>query len=96
MFKYFKGQIVNNGIIFLQENASSEDIFNEWWGDFKGDVFFSHNTTTSCGAMSSYLGNKMFSVNKIWKDNTDRVLIIETDIETETFIKRKLLLAFLF
>ena len=65
MFKCFKGQIVNNGIIFLQENASSEDTFNEWWGDFKGDVFFSHNTTTSCGAMSSYLGNKMFSVNKI-------------------------------
>ena len=67
MFKYFKGQIVNNGIIFLQENASSEDTFNEWWEDFKGDVFFSHNTTTSCGAMSSYLGNKCFQLIKFEK-----------------------------
>ena len=29
MFECFKGQIVNNGIIFLQETHSSEDTFNE-------------------------------------------------------------------
>ena len=29
MFEYFKGQIVNSGVIFLQETHSSEDTFNE-------------------------------------------------------------------
>ena len=40
MFEYFKGQIVNSGVIFLQETHSSEDTFNEWRDDFKGEVFF--------------------------------------------------------
>ena len=30
IFAYFKAQIVNNGIIFLQETHFSEDPFNEW------------------------------------------------------------------
>ena len=29
MFEYFKDQIVNNGIIFLQKTHISEDTFNE-------------------------------------------------------------------
>ena len=36
--------------------------------------------------MIGYLGNKKFSVNKICKDNNGRVLIIEAEIETETFM----------
>ena len=40
MFEYFKGVIVNNGIIFLEETHSSEDTFNEWRGGFKGELFF--------------------------------------------------------
>ena len=86
VFEYFKGQIVNNGIIFLQETHSSEDTFNEWRNDFKGEVFFSHGTTSSCGVMIGYLGNEKFSVNKICKNNNSRVLMIEVEIETETFI----------
>ena len=86
MFEYFKGQIVNNGIIFLQETHSSEDTFNEWRDDFKGEVFFSQGTTSSCGVMIGYFGSKKFSVNKICKDNNGRVLIIEAEIETEMFI----------
>ena len=40
MFQYFKWQIVNNGIIFLQQTHSSEDTFDEWWENFKGEIFF--------------------------------------------------------
>ena len=40
MFEYFKCQIVNNGIIFLQETSYSGDTSNEWWDDFKGEAFF--------------------------------------------------------
>ena len=86
MFEYFKDRIVNNGIIFLRETHSSEDTFNEWWDDFKGEVFFSYGTTSSCGVMTGYVGSKKFSVNKICKDSSGRVLIIEAEIETGTFI----------
>ena len=40
MFEYFKGQIVNNGITFLQEMHSSEGTFNDWQDNFKAEVFF--------------------------------------------------------
>ena len=40
VFEYFKGQIINNGIMFLQETHSSEDTFDEWRDDFKGEVVF--------------------------------------------------------
>ena len=44
MFEYFKGKIVNSGIIFLQETHSSEDTFNEWQDNFKELFFFAwHN-----------------------------------------------------
>ena len=36
--------------------------------------------------MIGYLGDKKFSGNKICKGNDDRVLIIEAEFETETFI----------
>ena len=68
MFEYFKGQIANNGIIFLQETHSSEDTFNEWRDGFKEEIFFSHGTTSSCGVKIGYLGNKKFSVNNVCKD----------------------------
>ena len=36
--------------------------------------------------MICYLSKKKFLVNKICKDSNCRILIIEADIETETFI----------
>ena len=36
--------------------------------------------------MIGYRGNKKFTVNKISKDNNGKILIIEAQIETETFI----------
>ena len=64
MFEYFTDQIVNIGIIFLQETHSSEDTFNEWQYNFKGWVFFLHGTTRSCGVMIGYLGKKSFQLIK--------------------------------
>ena len=51
MFEYFKGVIVNNGIIFLEETHSSEDTFNELRGGFKGELFFfaQHSKFLRCG-----------------------------------------------
>ena len=65
MFEYFREKISNNGIIFLQKTHSSEDTFNNWRNDFKGEVFFPHGSTSSCGVMIGYLGSKKFQLNKI-------------------------------
>ena len=40
IFEYFKCQIANNGIIFLQETHFSEDTFHELQDNLKGEVFF--------------------------------------------------------
>ena len=77
---------INNGVIFPQETHSTENTFSEWRDDFKGEVFFSYGTTSSCGVMIGYVGSKKVSFNKICKYNNGRVLIIEAEIETGTFI----------
>lgn len=69
IFEHFKGQIVDSGIIFLQATHSSEEIFNVWQANFRGEVFSSHHTGSSCSVMIGYFDNKMFLVNKISKDN---------------------------
>ena len=61
MFEYLWNKISNIGIIFLQETHSSEDTFNNWRNDFKGEVFFSHGSTSSCSVMVGYMGSKNFN-----------------------------------
>ena len=46
----------------VQETHSLENTFNEWRDDFRGEAFFSHGATSSCGIMIGYLNNKKFSV----------------------------------
>ena len=86
MFKYFKDKIGNNGIVFLQETHSSEDTYNEWRDDFKGRIFFSHGTQSSCGVMIGFPGSITFLPKSICKDKNGRILIIEAEIDDETFI----------
>ena len=57
MFEYFREKISNNGTLFLQETHSSDDTVINWHDDFKGQLFFSHGTTNSCGFMARYLGS---------------------------------------
>ena len=40
MSGYFRGKVSNNGIIFLQETHSTEDLHNKWRDDFQGQIFF--------------------------------------------------------
>ena len=86
MFKYLKDKIGNNGIVFLQETHSSEDTYNEWRDDFKGRIFFSHGMQSSCGVMIGFLGSITFLPKSICKDKNGRILIIEAEIDDETFI----------
>ena len=85
MFEYFWEKIANKGILFLQETHSSHDTVINWLDDFKGELFFSNGTTNSCSIMIGYLGSNKVKVNRIKKDNQHRILIVEADIDEETF-----------
>ena len=40
MFEYFREEIANNGILFLQKTHSSHDTVINWCDNFKGELFF--------------------------------------------------------
>ena len=86
MFEYFREKTSNNGIIFLQGTPSSEDTFNNWRNDFKGKVFFSHGSATSCGVMIGYLRSNNFQLGKINKDDHGRILIVDANIDDQNLV----------
>ena len=86
MFEYFREKIASNGISFLQETHFSHDTVSNWRDDFKGELFFSHGTTNSCDVMIGYLGSSKIKVNRIKNDNQGRILIVDADIDEETFV----------
>ena len=79
-------KIANNGILVLQETHSSHDIVINWRGNITGELFFSHGTTNSRGAMIGYLGSNKIKVNRIKNDNRGRILIVDADIDEEIFV----------
>ena len=76
----------NNGMLFLQETHSSDDTVINWRDDFKGELFFSHRTTNSCGVMIGYLDSNKIKVNRTKNEDQGRILIVEADIDEETFV----------
>ena len=90
MFEYFREKIANNGILFLQETHSSHDTVINWRGDFKGKLFFSYGTTNSCCVMIGYLGSNKIKVNRTKNDNQGRTLIVDANVDEETFVLIKL------
>ena len=51
----------------------------------KVNWFLSHGTTNSCGVMIVYSGSSKIKVNRIKNDNQGRILIVDADIDEETF-----------
>ena len=86
MFEYHREKIVNNGILFLQETHSSLDIAINWHDNFKGELLYSHGTTNSCDVIIGYLGNRKIKANRIKNDNQGIILIVDADIDEDTFV----------
>ena len=51
----------------------------------KVNCFFSYGTTNSCGVMIGCLSSNRIKVNRIKNDNQGRILIVDADIDEETF-----------
>ena len=86
MFEYLKNKILNNGILVLQETHSSENSYNAWHDEIKGELYFAYGTTNPCGVMIGFITTKKFSVSKTSKNSEGRILIVEVIIEEVPFI----------
>ena len=86
LIQYFKDKIGSIGVLFLQETHSNSKIEQKWKEDFKGQVFFSHGKTSSCGVLIAYLGTETFFVNKQEIDKEGRILILNVAINDSEYI----------
>ena len=86
LIQYFKDKIGSTGVLFLQETHSNSKIEQKWKEDFKGQVFFSHGKTSSCGVLIAYLGTETFFVNKQEIDKEGRILILNVAINDSEYI----------
>ena len=58
--EYFKNKIDKNGNLFLQETHSTTSDNVKWKDEFSGPVFYSRDSSNSCGVLITFFGkNKM-------------------------------------
>ena len=86
LFEYLKNYISSNGFVVLQETHSGLNVEKKWADEFKGQLFFSHGKTNSCGVAIGYIGNKPCSLIRQIKDNHGRLLVLEVKIDSEILI----------
>ena len=53
---------------------------------FKGEVFYSHGKSNSCGVLIYLIGSKKLFIRNKLSDNDGRILILDVDIDDENFI----------
>ena len=82
IIEYLKNYVTSNGFIFLQETQSSIKDEKIWNDEFKGQLFFSHGKTNSCGVAIGFVGTK----HNIRRDNLGRILVIEVKIDDSVFV----------
>ena len=76
LIKYFS-------FLFFQETHSTINDEIRWKDDFKGEVFYSHGKSNSCGVLICFIGPKKFFISNKLSNNDRRVLIFEVDIDDE-------------
>ena len=86
IIEYLKNYVTSNGFIFLQETQSSIKDEKIWNDEFKGQLFFSHGKTNSCGVAIGFVGTKALNILNIRRDNLRRILVIEVKIDDSVFV----------
>ena len=84
--QYFKDKTGSTGVLFLQETHSSSNREQKWKHDFKGQAFFSHGKTTSCGVLTAYFGKETFFVKKQETDKEGCILILNVSVNDSEYI----------
>ena len=64
IFNYLKENLSYNGFLFLQETHSYSKDEIKWKDEFKGELFFLHGKTNSCGVAIGYTRKRSFKLLK--------------------------------
>ena len=72
LFEYLKNNSLPNYFVFLQKTHSSVKDEKQWSDSFKGQIFYSHDTTNFCGVAIAFLGSNSLEVvetksKTLWK-----------------------------
>ena len=62
------------------------DSFHIWKDYFKGPVFYSHDTSQSCGVLIDYFGNLNLLINKQIGYQNGCILILDVNIDKITYV----------
>ena len=73
-------------MLFLQETHSCEKDEKKGNDDFKGTLFFSHETTSSCGIAIGYSEAKSFTLDERKTEKNGRLLFLNVTIDAQGFV----------
>ena len=71
---------------FYKKLILSTDSEKQWKEEFKGQLYFSHRKTNSCGVLIAFFGNLNVVVKNQFKDNHGRILILEVAIDDTEYL----------
>ena len=86
IFEYFRNKVAPKGILLLQETHCSVEMEKQWSDDFKGQLYFSHGKTNSCGVLTGFYGNINVVIKKQLNDKNGRILILEVTTDNTEYL----------
>ena len=86
MLESFKNKICHRSILFVQETHSSIDTEKQWNDEFKGQLYFSHDKTNSCGVPIAFNCNVNVVVKNQFNDDNGGILILEMTIDDTKYL----------
>ena len=86
IFEYLKNKVTFDCFIFLQETHSNKDSEKRWSDEFKGQFFFSHGKTNSCGVAIAYYGSTNISVLTTRTDSEGRIILLDMKYDDKNYI----------
>ena len=84
MIQYSK--LLPQGILFLQETYSAESNEASWRDEFNASLFFSRESSNSCGGLIGFLGQFNVNILNQMCDNKGRILILNATIDAKNFV----------
>ena len=85
MLEPFKNKIGHRSILFVQETHSSIDTEKQWNDEFKGQLYFSHDKTNSCGVPIAFNCNVNVVVKNQFNDEYG-ILILEMTTDDTKYL----------
>ena len=70
----------------MQETHSTENDEKQWEDEFKGQLFFSHGKSNSCGVAIGFYGAKKLELLNKCSDKPGRILLLDVKIDDTVFV----------